>query len=247
MTISLFKASFAILSCLVFLGLPEIGNTRATCESIFNNDSFADFKIEDLESLHLFTERLELKPIQYNTEIEEAATSVLMNRFVRRMSGDHPDLIHVQSLFRNGDSTLSQAIKSGEPLINFAILYDGQVIGVTQLVLSFRKIFVLQDSNISKTPRDNWFAVSCHLLPSHWGNRFAAEALRRTVRFAFETLNANAVFASARKANLSSMRALERVGLRRVKTLDHLLDHMIITKGEYHQNVQKVLYFKPAW
>jgi len=56
--------------------------------------------------------------------------------------------------------------------------------------------------------------VGITVAPEYQGQGYAAEALRALLRFLFATLNKHRVFGSVDPRNLSSMRLLERVGMR---------------------------------
>lgn len=63
-------------------------------------------------------------------------------------------------------------------------------------------------------PKEGIIEVGVHLLPQHWGKGYATESLACSGQFAFETLEANGLFARHHPLNVASGRALTRLGFR---------------------------------
>jgi RimJ/RimL family protein N-acetyltransferase len=66
-------------------------------------------------------------------------------------------------------------------------------------------------------PRDaaaRIFELGFHLRPEHWGKGLSTEAARSAIRFAFEVLDASALFAGHHPENADSRRVLERLGFK---------------------------------
>jgi ribosomal-protein-alanine N-acetyltransferase len=61
--------------------------------------------------------------------------------------------------------------------------------------------------------RTNYYDIGYRLLRQHWGQGFASEAARASLRFAFEEMNLPEIHATAMRDNLASCRILERLGL----------------------------------
>jgi RimJ/RimL family protein N-acetyltransferase len=76
---------------------------------------------------------------------------------------------------------------------------------------------IVSFGGVTMPEHDHGFAdavnLSYHLLPSHWGQRYATELADATLRFAFEELKADHVIGLVRAWNPASVRVLERVGL----------------------------------
>jgi RimJ/RimL family protein N-acetyltransferase len=63
-------------------------------------------------------------------------------------------------------------------------------------------------------PEEKVFEVGFHLRPECWGKGLAAEAANGIIKFAFEELDAHALFAGHHPANVGSKRVLEKLGFR---------------------------------
>ncbi|MCE9565042.1 MAG: GNAT family N-acetyltransferase [Planctomycetes bacterium] len=58
------------------------------------------------------------------------------------------------------------------------------------------------------------FEIGAHILPQHWGQGYATEALQCVVAFAFDTLRATALFARHNPHNHGSGRIVLKLGFR---------------------------------
>jgi RimJ/RimL family protein N-acetyltransferase len=58
------------------------------------------------------------------------------------------------------------------------------------------------------------YELGFHLRPSYWGRGLAQEAGRAVIRYAFDSLEATALFAGHHPANLVSRRVIEKLGFR---------------------------------
>jgi len=88
----------------------------------------------------------------------------------------------------------------------FAILNeDDEVVGVTGLV------------DVGDTTAELGFWIG----KPYWGRGYATAAARKTVRFAFETVGLDHVFARPLKQNAPSRRVLEKLGFRFQQTETH--------------------------
>lgn len=58
------------------------------------------------------------------------------------------------------------------------------------------------------------YEIGFHLLPAYWGRGLATEAARAVIGYAFETIEARALFAGHHPANAASRRVLEKLGFR---------------------------------
>lgn len=61
-------------------------------------------------------------------------------------------------------------------------------------------------------PDENIYLFGCHLRPIYWGNRFASEAAKAVVDYAFSELNASGLFTGHHPDNIASARALLKLG-----------------------------------
>lgn len=61
-------------------------------------------------------------------------------------------------------------------------------------------------------PHGNQYEFGIHLLPSFWGKGFASEAGKAVIRFAFDDLNAEVLFASHHPNNEASRKLLSNLG-----------------------------------
>jgi [ribosomal protein S5]-alanine N-acetyltransferase len=64
------------------------------------------------------------------------------------------------------------------------------------------------------SPEDQIHELGFHLRPRFWGQGLAPEAARAVIRFAFETIGANALCAGHHPANTTSQKLLEKLGFR---------------------------------
>lgn len=63
-------------------------------------------------------------------------------------------------------------------------------------------------------PENQIFELGIHLRPAYWGQGLAVEAGHALIRFAFETLGANGLFAGHHPANTASRKVIEKLGFR---------------------------------
>jgi RimJ/RimL family protein N-acetyltransferase len=56
--------------------------------------------------------------------------------------------------------------------------------------------------------------IGFHLCKKYWGNGYASEAAKRVLKYAFEVLGTNRVFAGHNPNNANSKRTLEKLGFR---------------------------------
>jgi RimJ/RimL family protein N-acetyltransferase len=61
-------------------------------------------------------------------------------------------------------------------------------------------------------PEEKIYELGFHLRPAYWGQGFALEAGRAVVAWAFNTLDARALFAGHHPSNAASRRVLEKLG-----------------------------------
>ncbi len=54
--------------------------------------------------------------------------------------------------------------------------------------------------------------LGIHLLPEYWGNGYAKEACEKMIKFAFETLSFEVIFAGHNPKNFASRRLLKKIG-----------------------------------
>ena len=101
--------------------------------------------------------------------------------------------------------------REGRPVADFAIERQGEVIGTVHLVP------VEGDPGMAE--------LACLVARSHWAAGYAVEAARRIVAYAFDELSLARVFARADARNTRSVRAMEKLGLRREALLrSHRVD-----------------------
>ncbi len=61
-------------------------------------------------------------------------------------------------------------------------------------------------------PEEKIYELGFHLRPAYWGQGFALEAGRAVIAWAFNTLDASALFAGHHPSNTASRRVLEKLG-----------------------------------
>lgn len=66
------------------------------------------------------------------------------------------------------------------------------------------------------TQKDEW-EISYMLRTEEWGKGFATEIAKRLVRFAFDELQLNTVYATVDTDNYASIRILEKVGMKHIR------------------------------
>jgi RimJ/RimL family protein N-acetyltransferase len=102
------------------------------------------------------------------------------------------------------DGTWTNQTKPGHGQFRVEIAGTGEPVGVCGLL--YRERLDLHD-------------VGFALLPEHRGRGYALEAARAVVRYARETLGIDKVVGLTDSSNLASIRVLERLGLRYVRTV----------------------------
>ncbi|TKC05898.1 GNAT family N-acetyltransferase [Pedobacter frigoris] len=83
-----------------------------------------------------------------------------------------------------------------------------------------------------------FYEVGYRLLRKFWGRGYATESARASVKYAFEELNLDAVYAMASVENAASRNALLKTGLKITAQLDHEgipCDWFEITKGDWNK------------
>jgi RimJ/RimL family protein N-acetyltransferase len=159
------------------------------------------------------TSRLLLRHLQL--EDTEAVLSYRMDPEVARYQSWEPQSIEEVSAFIR----TQQAVKINTPGTWFQLAItrvdNGQVIG--DLGLHFPE----GDERQSE--------IGFTLAPAYQGQGYASEAVRAVLTYLFETLKKHRVFASADPRNLSSIKLMQRVGMRQE---GHLVES---------------LWFKGAW
>lgn len=61
-------------------------------------------------------------------------------------------------------------------------------------------------------PHDDAFELGVHLRPAFWGQGYAAEAAGAVIRYAFEVIGADRIFAGHHPQNEASRKLLSRLG-----------------------------------
>jgi [ribosomal protein S5]-alanine N-acetyltransferase len=65
-----------------------------------------------------------------------------------------------------------------------------------------------------RDPEKRIFELGFHVRADHWGKGLATEAARAVIAYAFDVLDASALFAGHHPENVASRRTLERLGFR---------------------------------
>ncbi len=73
---------------------------------------------------------------------------------------------------------------------------------------------------------ENEYELGFHLLPRFWGQGYAAETAKAVIDYAFNTLNAEALFAGHHPENTTSAKVLQKLGF-------------IYTGDEFYQKIGK--------
>ena len=82
------------------------------------------------------------------------------------------------------------------------------------------------------------YEIGFHIRSQQWGHGFAAEAARRVIEFAFDDLEAKALFAGHNPQNTVSRKLLQKLGFRYTHDEYYAptgLNHpsYLLTKGDY--------------
>jgi len=72
---------------------------------------------------------------------------------------------------------------------------------------------LLGQVTLSKIEGDNRWALAFWIHPEHWGKGYATEGVEQILKFGFEELEAQTIWAAAGKWNVGSNRVLEKVGM----------------------------------
>jgi ribosomal-protein-alanine N-acetyltransferase len=137
---------------------------------------------------------------------------------------NHADNIHISSFLLDrfpSPYTLTDAIDfikikmTEDPATNFAILVDGEILGVIGVDL--------RSDIYRKTPLLGYW-----LSEPYWGRGITTEAIRLITRYAFEHLDIICIQALVLSKNLASMRVLEKAGYSK----QGILKQSVIKNGE---------------
>lgn len=72
---------------------------------------------------------------------------------------------------------------------------------------------LLGQITLSKIEENNKWALAFWIHPDHWGKGYATEGAKRTLKFGFEELRAETIWAGAAVWNAGSNRVLEKLGM----------------------------------
>lgn len=78
------------------------------------------------------------------------------------------------------------------------------------------------------------YEIGFHLRPEFWGQGYAAEAANAVIDYAFNTLNAERLFAGHNPNNLASKRVLEKLGFK------YIGDEFYEPTGLYHPSYELI-------
>jgi ribosomal-protein-alanine N-acetyltransferase len=67
----------------------------------------------------------------------------------------------------------------------------------------------------------NYYDFGYRFIKSHWGKGYATETAAPSLRYGFEVLNADAIYAMAEEGNIASGRVLEKAGLQFIEMFDY--------------------------
>ena len=71
--------------------------------------------------------------------------------------------------------------------------------------------------SVSKMKEENEYALAFWIDPKHWRKGYATEAVERALRYVFEEMEGEKVWAGAGTWNTGSQGVLEKVGMKRIK------------------------------
>ncbi len=225
----LFMKNKILVLFILFLGSQGFSSTFSeaeNCKKIVGNSTTSKIS-EDKKNLKLQTERLELRVASEPSDIN-SLVQIFMHPKVQEMSGSYISETRVKRIISLGHKTLEEAKNSGAPLINFAIIFEGKVVGMTQIGVNSETLVL----GIAKRGQ-YWASMSYHLHPDAWGKGIASESSRRMVQFAFDTLGFDGVHGDAIKSNTSSIQVLEKTGFEWFESLDPTHDHFQIKRSSY--------------
>lgn len=80
--------------------------------------------------------------------------------------------------------------------------------------------------------RGNEYEIGFHLRPEFWGRGYAAEAARAVIRYAFDELEAEKLFAGHNPRNAASRKVLGKLGF------DYIGDEFYAPTGLYHPSYE---------
>lgn len=78
------------------------------------------------------------------------------------------------------------------------------------------------------SPKNNILEIGVHLKEQYWGRGFAMEACLTVIKYAFETINVDALFAGHNPKNTSSAKLLKKLGFK------YTHDEFYAPTGLYH-------------
>ena len=84
----------------------------------------------------------------------------------------------------------------------------------------------------------NYYDVGYRLIQRFWGQGYATESAKASVKYAFEVLNVPAVYAMAHRDNMASRNALQKTGLKITTQLEYegeLCDWFELSKEDWLQ------------
>lgn len=154
-------------------------------------------------TIKLLTERLELRPLA-ETDIRPFAT-IVGNRKITDAAGFY----HTRSTIE-ARNILRQMMTS--QVLGIVLRKTGELIGCVGLYER------MQDSG---EPDANGRELGYMLSESAWSNGYMTEATAAIIRFAFEELRLERLYASCFEENLASMRILEKNGFQFVGQMTH--------------------------
>lgn len=85
----------------------------------------------------------------------------------------------------------------------------------------------------------NYHDVGYRLMPAYWGKGYATESARAALKYAFMTMNLNAVYGTTLSGNKASQKALLKCGLHYINSYDYKGDEALwykIDKASWNNN-----------
>jgi ribosomal-protein-alanine N-acetyltransferase len=154
----------------------------------------------DIERTELRTERLLLRPWRFS-DLEDAFANASDPEWARYLWRVPQPYTH-----RDAEEFIARAVADGwNGQALFAVEFEGHAVGGVRLG-------IVDSAGMTGS-------IGYNVSPLHWGKGIATEAVDAVLRYGFETLKLQRIFATADARNLASIRIMQKVGMRHEGTL----------------------------
>jgi [ribosomal protein S5]-alanine N-acetyltransferase len=153
-----------------------------------------------IQPTELRTERLLLRPWRFS-DLDDAFANASEPGWARYLWRVPQPYTH-----RDAEEFIAAAVAdgwTGQAL--FAIEFEGHAVGGVRLGIV--------------DPTGMTGSIGYNVAPPHWGRGIATEAVGAVLRYGFETLKLQRIFATADARNLASIRIMQKLGMKHEGTL----------------------------